>query len=89
MTYSDIEKHWGTGEVRLIDVPIVNVTGHPTVKMNCEVCSAPLGDFIKAYFEHLQASRWRRRWDWRRVERSLREKLNAIQLEFYGEPKRP
>lgn len=71
------DKKWCTGKEVKIPMVFRPVTG---TAVHTEVdgleYSAPLGDLIKGYIEHLQVRKFRRGFDWEFTEKDMREVLN-------------
>lgn len=89
MTLDEFEKKWCTGTEN-VDNRLVWFDGsirHFNVKMYER--TAPVGDFIQAYVEHLSIPWWRRKkMEWKFVEKIMREVvLNQFNIRYYwGRP---
>ena len=84
MRYKNIFKKWKTGNVVKQKINIINAETDGDIYRDTYEHVAPLGEFLKEYIKHLSISRWRRRWDWKLVEKEMRETLNIVTLDFMG-----
>lgn len=83
MNWTRFHDKYRTEESRPFTSRIVNAINEPEVEIVRYVCRAPLGDLIRDYQEHLKKPWWQRRgWEWEMVEKSMREKINMISIEW-------
>lgn len=74
---------WRVGPCK-VDAVIANRPDLPKFKVDSWEHSAPLGDFLKDYMDHCAISWWKKGWDWKIVEYTMRDALNIMHLKFYG-----
>ena len=78
MTLKEWETKWATGIVEDVPGKLANVRGNPMIEVQMERHVAPIGEFIHAYINHLNAPWWRRGPSWKLVEKWMREKLDNM-----------
>ncbi len=76
MTMDEWTSKWATGITDDVPGKVVNVPESPDITLRMERHTAPLGDFIKEYVNHLRIPWWRRGHYWSLIEGWMREKLN-------------
>jgi hypothetical protein len=83
MTFRELETRWKTEHVDSVPVTLITETGKVLTNMDRFRHEAPIGDFAKAYIDHLMISRWRRRYDWDLVEEAMRKKMNQAVFQWH------
>lgn len=81
MTLDEFKSKWITGEAE-VECIIVNLNPQIKHKRPGFVHSAPLGDFLNDYLEHISIPWYRKNWDWKLVKRLMLDKLNGISLDY-------
>ena len=85
MSVEEFWRRWATGRSARFAVPsaVPKIPGdadsktiYDLVERQIEVCDAPYGDFLAAYFDHLSIPNRLRRHDWGQVEELFRTQLN-------------
>lgn len=83
MTLEELLLKWRVGPCE-VDAKTYYYGQVTTIKMPSWEHSAPLGDFLKDYMDHRAISWWKKGWDWKIVESTMRNTLNQIHIKFYG-----
>jgi hypothetical protein len=84
MTLHELYNKWFTKEC-ITNGKTVDALGNThTIPMDSAEHNAPLGDFLKSYIDHISIPWWRKSWDWKVVERMMRDHLNTFTVRFYG-----
>jgi len=83
MTLDELNTRWKVGPCK-VDCEIVNLPGRPPFKRDGYLHDAPLGDFLKAYVEHISIPWYRKKWDWKIVRDIMVRHLNIIHFKFYS-----
>lgn len=83
MTLEELLLKWRVRDCE-VDAVIANRPDIPKFKMPSWEHSAPLGDFLRDYMDHRAIPWWKKGWDWKIVESTMRDALNIMHLKFYG-----
>src|SRR4051812_30128199 len=81
----DVYSRWKTGQLTTVYATCHTLHGIETRDVECELCNAPLGDFIQSYILHLSVPRQLRDFAWADAEGKMRKALNSYSLDFPGE----
>jgi len=80
MTFNKFMKKWDTGKTNNVSCKIYGLKKE--VMLNRPLFVAGMGDFIGEYIKHHNIPRWRRSFDWKSVEKSMKAKLDMITLSW-------
>lgn len=82
MTLEELHTRWLVGPAQ-VDCVVVNAPRRLLFKRDGFAHTAMLGDYLKAYMDHLTIPWYRRKWDWKIVKSEMIRHLNgSVHINF-------